>query len=81
MGDVPISYIEGVGGTRVSEEDVVAVGKHDVSLLFSPGIASAIPKLRLTPLPDPIVQSRSIIHSHSAYVQFRWMTALIMNTP
>lgn len=32
MGDVPISYIEGVGGTRVSEDDIVAVGKHDVSL-------------------------------------------------
>jgi hypothetical protein len=31
MGDVPINYIEGVGGTRVSEEDFVAVGKHDVS--------------------------------------------------
>lgn len=30
MGDVPISYIEGVGGTRVSEDDTVAVGKHDV---------------------------------------------------
>jgi hypothetical protein len=32
MGDVPISYIEGVGGTRVSEDDIVAVGKHDVSV-------------------------------------------------
>jgi hypothetical protein len=31
MGDVPINYVEGVGGTRVSEEDIVAVGKHDVS--------------------------------------------------
>ncbi|KAJ5247463.1 P-loop containing nucleoside triphosphate hydrolase protein [Penicillium chermesinum] len=30
MGDVPISYIEGVGGTRVSEDDIVAVGKHDI---------------------------------------------------
>ncbi|KAJ5901852.1 GTP-binding protein [Penicillium taxi] len=30
MGDVPISYIEGIGGTRVSEEDVVAVGKNDI---------------------------------------------------
>lgn len=30
MGDVPISYIEGVGGTRVSDDDIVAVGKHDV---------------------------------------------------
>jgi hypothetical protein len=31
MGDVPISYIEGVGGTRVSEDEIVEVGKHDVS--------------------------------------------------
>ena len=30
MGDVPISYIEGVNGTRVSEDEIVAVGKHDV---------------------------------------------------
>ncbi|CAG8191798.1 unnamed protein product [Penicillium salamii] len=30
MGDVPINYIEGVGGTRVAEEDIVAVGKHDI---------------------------------------------------
>lgn len=35
MGDVPINYIEGVGGTRVSEEDFVAVGKHDVSASLS----------------------------------------------
>src|SRR5699024_2268219 len=32
MGDVPISYIEGVNGTRVSEDEIVAVGKHDVRL-------------------------------------------------
>ena len=31
MGDVTIAYVEGVGGTRVSEDDIVAVGKHDVS--------------------------------------------------
>ncbi|KAL4795391.1 P-loop containing nucleoside triphosphate hydrolase protein [Aspergillus venezuelensis] len=36
MGDVPISYIEGIGGVRVSEDDIVAVGKHDV-LSFKPG--------------------------------------------
>ena len=30
MGDAPVAYIEGVGGTRVSEDDVVAVGKNDV---------------------------------------------------
>lgn len=34
MGDVPISYVEGVGGTRVSEDEVVAVGKHDVRERF-----------------------------------------------
>lgn len=31
MGDVPIAYVEGAGGTRVSEDDMVAVGKNDVS--------------------------------------------------
>lgn len=35
MGDVPISYIEGIGGVRVSEDDIVAVGKHDVRSHFS----------------------------------------------
>jgi hypothetical protein len=31
MGDVPIAYVEGSGGTRVSEDEIVAVGKYDVS--------------------------------------------------
>lgn len=31
MGDVPIAYVEGAGGTRVSEDEVVSVGKYDVS--------------------------------------------------
>lgn len=31
MGDVPIAYVEGAGGTRVSEDEIVAVGKYDVS--------------------------------------------------
>ncbi|KAL1960457.1 hypothetical protein VTO42DRAFT_7756 [Malbranchea cinnamomea] len=30
MGDIPIAYVEGAGGTRVSEDEVVAVGKHDI---------------------------------------------------
>ena len=33
MGDAPIAYVEGVGNLRVSEEDIVAVGKNDVSIL------------------------------------------------
>ena len=32
MGDATIAYVEGAGGVRVSEEEVVAVGKNDVRL-------------------------------------------------
>lgn len=31
MGDAPIAYIEGAGGTRVAEDQIVAVRKNDVS--------------------------------------------------
>jgi ribosome-binding ATPase YchF (GTP1/OBG family) len=31
MGDVPLAYVEGVGGVRVGEDDVVGIGKNDVS--------------------------------------------------
>lgn len=31
MGDVPIAFVETVGGVRVGEEDEVGVGKNDVS--------------------------------------------------
>lgn len=31
MGDAPVAYVEGAGGTRVSEDELVAVGKNDVS--------------------------------------------------
>lgn len=30
MGDVTIAYVEGAGATRVSEDDMVSVGKNDV---------------------------------------------------
>ncbi|MCJ1285633.1 hypothetical protein MMC26_004974 [Xylographa opegraphella] len=30
MGDAPLAYVEGTGGVRVSEEEVVGVGKCDV---------------------------------------------------
>ncbi|KAL1885438.1 hypothetical protein Plec18167_000932 [Paecilomyces lecythidis] len=30
MGDVPIAYVEGAGGIRVSEDEIVEVGKHDI---------------------------------------------------
>ena len=31
MGDAPIAYVEGAGGVRVSEDEIVEVGKNDVS--------------------------------------------------
>jgi ribosome-binding ATPase YchF (GTP1/OBG family) len=31
MGDAPMAYVETEGGRRVAEDDVVAVGKNDVS--------------------------------------------------
>lgn len=34
MGDAPLAYIEGVGGVRVAEDDIVAVGKNDVGLIY-----------------------------------------------
>jgi ribosome-binding ATPase YchF (GTP1/OBG family) len=30
MGDAPLAYVEGAGGVRVSEDDLVAIGKNDV---------------------------------------------------
>jgi ribosome-binding ATPase len=30
MGDAPLAYVETAGGQRVSEDDVVAVGKNDI---------------------------------------------------
>jgi len=38
MGDIPIAYIEGIGGTRVAETDPVEVGKNDI-LTFKVGKA------------------------------------------
>ena len=31
ISDAPLAYVEGPGGVRISEDDFVAVGKHDVS--------------------------------------------------
>lgn len=38
LGDAPLAYVEGAGGIRVSEDEIVAVGKHDV-LSFKVGRA------------------------------------------
>lgn len=32
MGDAPIAYIEGVGGVRVGEDEIISIGKNDVSV-------------------------------------------------
>ena len=31
MGDAPLAYVEGAGGVRVSEDEIVEVGRNDVS--------------------------------------------------
>ena len=31
MGDAPLAYVEGSGGVRVAEDDIVSIGKNDVS--------------------------------------------------
>lgn len=33
LGDAPLAYVEGVGGVRVAEDEIVEVGKHNVSTL------------------------------------------------
>ncbi|RDW82188.1 p-loop containing nucleoside triphosphate hydrolase-23 [Coleophoma cylindrospora] len=30
MGDAPLAYVEGAGGVRVAEDDIVSVGKNDI---------------------------------------------------
>ena len=32
MGDAPLAYVEGAGGVRVSEDEVITLGKNDVSI-------------------------------------------------
>jgi ribosome-binding ATPase len=41
MGDAPLAYVEGAGGTRVSEDDIVAVGKNDVR---APKVEGCVPE-------------------------------------
>ena len=35
MGDAPIAYVEGAGGTRVAEDQIVATGRNDVGVLLA----------------------------------------------
>lgn len=37
MGDAPIAYIEGAGGVRVGEDEIISVGKNDVSITLQNG--------------------------------------------
>lgn len=54
MGDVAIAYIEGVGGVRVAEMDIVEVGKNDVSDPIR-GFAEVLQLI--IPIPDTVIQS------------------------
>jgi ribosome-binding ATPase YchF (GTP1/OBG family) len=49
MGDIPIAYIEGAGGVRVAEDEIVSVGKNDVcpsALCLHPTGGLTIPTCR-----------------------------------
>lgn len=61
MGDVPINYIEGVGGTRVAEDDIVAVGKHDVSLSRLPAPVSGLNIVRFRSCPSKLVDKQWLL--------------------
>jgi ribosome-binding ATPase YchF (GTP1/OBG family) len=52
MGDAPIAYIEGVGGIRVAEDQIVSVGKNDVSSEI--GFFSGPPRLYAHDAVDPV---------------------------
>ena len=38
MGDAPLAYVEGAGGVRVAEDEVITVGKNDVSVYIQTSI-------------------------------------------
>jgi hypothetical protein len=42
MGDVPLAFVETVGGVRVSEDDHVAVGKNDVRDNCVPSVSTML---------------------------------------
>jgi ribosome-binding ATPase YchF (GTP1/OBG family) len=56
MGDAPIAYIEGVGGIRVAEDQLVSVGKNDVSARAFTALCVSV----ANPCKDIVVQSREI---------------------
>lgn len=64
MGDAPLAYVEGAGGVRVSEDEVVSVGKNDVSSIFICKYAQwhgSFFKLMQSDDADFIFQSRSVM--------------------
>ena len=60
MGDATLAYVEGTGNIRVSEDEVISVGKHDVSRDCATVTAGSV----LThPNTDSFVQGRPIMRS------------------
>lgn len=59
MGDAPIAYVEGAGGIRVAEDQIVTVGKNDVSPAQSCGRKIDVTNLHT----DLVIQGRPSIDS------------------
>lgn len=76
MGDAPVAFVEGVGGLRVAEDDVVAVGKNDVRLPCRAPSSAFLPSPLCCRLQradthalvvDIIFQSRSVVTAAKAW--------------
>ena len=47
MGDAPIAYVEGAGGTRVAEDQIVAPGRNDVGMVLAIWVSNTNPKSQI----------------------------------
>ncbi|MCJ1306650.1 hypothetical protein MMC25_000293 [Agyrium rufum] len=63
IGDAPLAYVEGVGGVRVSEEELVGVGRHDVSEFtnFSTYNLTTFTTLVIEEQMDPLADNLAIL--------------------
>ena len=75
MGDAPLAYVETTGGVKVSEEDIVQVGKNDVSTPSSNNLVDELEEASKLTLyaQDSFVQSWSVVEGMALSVcVWRW---------
>lgn len=67
MGDAPLAYAETVGNVRVSEDDLVTVGKNDVSDFIFPKFCSLIDDSRSYRSRSAVAEDRRIRLARAKY--------------